>query len=206
MNNKELQNFIDQAKSIKMTAEEKSLLRSKLSSLPIPSPLQIARSPYLAKSHFWTLGKALVAACLIVVLGGGSLSYAAESSLPGQLLYPVKTKFNEEIAAMVKFKPEDKLAWQEKMVERRLKEIEALTERNKLNDRAKIQIEKNLEKHLNKIRKLKKGSNIDDNPTIMKIEKAKTGLKKKENREDKPKQKKLKERDDQERDDIDDLD
>src|SRR3972149_7346690 len=154
MDNK-LHNFIDKAKDIKLTAGEKSLLRLKLSALPMPSPQVIIKSPYLTRSHFWTLGKALVAACLIVVLSGGSLSYAAEQSLPGEFLYPIKTEFNEEKVATLKRNPQDKIAWQEKRLERRLKEIDELKKRNKLDDRAKIQIEKNFDRQIKKVEGLK---------------------------------------------------
>src|SRR3989304_7250564 len=106
MDNK-LQNLIDQAKDIKMTTGEKSLLRSALASLPVS--VVPVKSPYAIKSHFSTFGKALVAACLIVVLGGGSLTYAAEKSLPGEFLYPIKTNFNEEVIAITKINPEDKI-------------------------------------------------------------------------------------------------
>ena len=203
---KELENFIKQARDIKMTPHEKALLGSKLASLPIPSPVPIVRSPYLTKSHFWTLGKALVAACLIVIIGGGSLSYAAESALPGDLLYPIKTNINEEVISATKFKPADKVAWQEKRVERRLKELEALTRKHDLNDRAKNQIEKNLEKHRKNIEKIKRESNLNDQLTPIKTEKEKGGMMQRENKEEKSKQKKLQKGDDQERDDIDDLD
>src|SRR3990172_13174837 len=180
---KELQNFIDKAKNMKMPEKDKLFLRSKLSTLPMPSPLAPVRSPCLSPSHFWTLGKALVAACLIIVLGGGSLSYAAEKSLPGEFLYPVKTEFNEEVISAIKFTPEAKVAWQEKRVGRRLKEIETLTQKHKLNDQARIQIENNLEKHQKKAEKLKRESkiDIDDGQIIKKVEKARAGLK---NRED----------------------
>ena len=181
---KELQNFINQAKGIKMTQNERLTLRAKLSSLPIPSPLTPTQSPYLSHSHFWTLGKVLVAACLIVVLSGGSLSYAAEKSLPGDLLYPVKTEFNEELVSAFQLTPKAKIAWQEKRVGRRLKEIETLTQRHQLSDQARVQIENNLEKHQKKAWELKEESKIDDKQIIEKVEKARAGLKNRESKED----------------------
>ena len=188
---KELQNFIIGAKNIRMTPEERSLLYSKLSSLPIPSPAKIIKSPYLAKSHFWTLGKALIAACLIAVLGGGGLSYAAENSLPGDLLYPVKTNINEEIVSAIQFKQEAKIAWQEKMVERRLKELEDLKQKGKLNDKTKIQFEKHLERNLSNVSELKnKYNKIENSEIIIRAEKIKSDFKKEKekNREESKKE------------------
>jgi hypothetical protein len=173
---KELQNFIDKAKNIKMSGQEKALLRAKLSSLPIPSPVSITKSPYFSRSHFWTLGKAAVAACLIVALGGGSLSYAAENTLPGDLLYPMKVSFNEEVVGAMKLTPEAKIAWQEKRVERRLSEIEALKGRNRLDENKKNQIEKNLNKHEKDIERIKDGHNIDTEPIIIKVKKGRENL------------------------------
>lgn len=156
---KQLNNFINQAKDIKMTMEEKSLLRSVLVSLPTSLAVTV-KSPYVTKAHFWTFGKALIAACLIIVLSGGSLSYAAEKSLPGELLHPIKTEFNEEVVSMLKIKPEEKLAWQEKRMERRVKEIEELRKRGKFNERAQIQIEKSFDKQIRKVEGLKVKSKI----------------------------------------------
>jgi hypothetical protein len=203
---KELQNFIDQAKHITMTSKEKSFMYSKLSALPIPLMTKTIKSPYLTRSHFWTLGKAVIAACLIIVLGGGSLSYAAEGSLPGDLLYPIKTNVNEEIVAAVQFKQADKIAWQEKRVERRLKEIETLEQKHRLNDQLKNQIEKNLVKHRKNIEGLKKQTGTNNQQDEIKTKGQEENPKEKIGGEEKPKQKKLKERDDQKRDDIDHLD
>jgi hypothetical protein len=173
---KELKNFIDNAKNIKMSGQERVMIRAKMASLPIPSPFPVTKSPYFSGSHFWTLGKALVAACLIVVLGGGSLSYAAENTLPGDLLYPMKVSFNEEVIGAMKFTPEAKIVWQGKRVERRLSEIEALKGKNRLDENRKNQIETNLNKHERDIERIKDGHNIDTEPIIIKVKKGRENL------------------------------
>ncbi|MCK9344918.1 MAG: hypothetical protein M0P64_02180 [Candidatus Pacebacteria bacterium] len=65
-----------------------------------------------------------------LVIGGllmsGSVSFAAEGALPGDILYPVKVSVNEGIRKAVAVTPEAKSALGVKLVERRLVEIEKL--------------------------------------------------------------------------------
>lgn len=65
---------------------------------------------------------------LFVVLSGGGLVYASQSSLPGQLLYPVKIK-TEKTRLATAIKPEKKKKLQLEFVDTRVKEVKIISEK-----------------------------------------------------------------------------
>jgi hypothetical protein len=69
---------------------------------------------------------------LALVLGGGGISYAAEGSLPGDMLYPVKVSINEPVRGFVAFSDEAKISWNIERVERRFNEAEELAVEKRL--------------------------------------------------------------------------
>ncbi len=70
---------------------------------------------------------AMVSASLALVgAGGGVLAYAAESALPGDLLYPVKVSVNEPVVTLLQHTPQEKARWAARKLERRLDEARVL--------------------------------------------------------------------------------
>ncbi len=66
---------------------------------------------------------------LVAVLLISSGAVTAGYSLPGDVLYPIKTRMNEPVVGFFKsFSPQDKVAFQWELVERRLIEAEQLAE------------------------------------------------------------------------------
>ncbi|HYC83342.1 MAG TPA: hypothetical protein VEB60_02255 [Candidatus Paceibacterota bacterium] len=90
-----------------------------------------------------------VALILAITLSGG-LSAAAESALPGQTLYPIKTGINEEVVAIVSVKAESKAKWEGKRVTRRIEEAKKLAVDGQLTVEAKETIETKLKEHADK--------------------------------------------------------
>ncbi len=86
---------------------------------------------------------------LILALSGGT-SVVAENALPGDALYPVKISLNEPVVGLFSVSQEAKTAWQERLTERRLQEVDKLVakgdfdqeKRNDLESRLNNQIEK----------------------------------------------------------------
>ncbi len=66
---------------------------------------------------------------LFVSIGGSAY---AESALPGDLLYPVKIRVNENVRAMTSLSAEAKADWSVRRIERRLEEAELLAAKEKL--------------------------------------------------------------------------
>lgn len=125
-------------KEIQMDEIEKTEIRDTLvrfmASHPLPQKRSSAwfvraqhkiLSPY-GNNLSRTMSRFGVGALLLVIICGGSLTYASASALPGDLLYPIKINIKENIEASLQTEPEEKLAWQEKRVERRLNEIKDL--------------------------------------------------------------------------------
>jgi hypothetical protein len=72
---------------------------------------------------------ALAAVLALVAAGGGTVA-AASGSLPGDVLYPVKTA-TEKVERFLSFGDEAKASFHIKMAERRLEEIESLIEKSR---------------------------------------------------------------------------
>ena len=90
-----------------------------------------------------------VAALLIVVLGGGT-AYAAQSSLPGDALYTIKTQVNEPFKEALAFSVEDKIKFHAEAAQTRIEEAEVLASEDRLDETSSLAIEVNFEKHLAK--------------------------------------------------------
>lgn len=83
---------------------------------------------------------AIIAALIIALLGGGT-SIAANNSLPGDFLYPVKVDVNEKVAGAFQFSPEAKANWEAKLAEVRLDEAAKLAADSKLSADLKDAVE-----------------------------------------------------------------
>ena len=78
---------------------------------------------------------------LLLVGGGGGASIAAQSSLPGDTLYPVKIGFNEKIGGAVRFTATSKAEWDSHLAETRLDEVAKLVAENRLNDELEVKLQ-----------------------------------------------------------------
>lgn len=72
---------------------------------------------------------------LIVLFFGGGISYFAESSLPGEFLYPIKIYVNENVGEAISITDNMKAGFEIRSASRRLAEIEKLAEKNKLTEK-----------------------------------------------------------------------
>lgn len=132
---------LSQEESLRM---EESLL-SFMNKNPVNMGAAIAKKePKQARMGFHELffGRfsPMLAAVMILVLGGGSLSYAAEYALPGDTLYPVKIYVNEEVHGALVLSPEARASWATKRAERRIKEAKTLAAAGRLTPEASTTI------------------------------------------------------------------
>lgn len=98
------------------------------------SPADSRSSNFLSRLYMWSrrpLWAGTMAVLLLVTFTGG-VSYAAESSLPGDFLYPVKINVTEEIRGAFQWNSESKAEWELERMERRLQEAENLSEAGRL--------------------------------------------------------------------------
>lgn len=126
-----MKKFIKKLESISLTADEKNNLRQKLIKMTEEKPAVV--SPYQSISSIWNYfcqqrEMQLTIVAIIFIIGFGStMTLAAESSLPGQILYPIKVRVNEPIERLVSaFSPELKAEFEAKIFEKRLVEAEVL--------------------------------------------------------------------------------
>lgn len=86
---------------------------------------------------------------LALVLGGGGISLAAEGTIPGDILYPVKVNITEPVRGFVAFSDEAKVSWNTERVSRRLNEAEELAAKKGLSAETLSTIQERFKDHAN---------------------------------------------------------
>lgn len=140
---------------ISLSLDEKSACRSVLISHVQKYP---AHTPFLEQirerknsfsknvAHAIRMAVAVTLAALL----GGSVSFAAEGALPGDLLYPVKTAVNEELASLLAVSNESEAKLQAELAARRIEEAEKLAEQGRLDLETRASIAEKFHAHAEK--------------------------------------------------------
>ena len=92
----------------------------------------------------------MTALILIALLVSGGTSFAAESALPGDALYPIKVEVNENVRSAFAISNKSEATLQTQLTERRLEEASLLAEQGKLDAQVSNEIGTRLAKHYNK--------------------------------------------------------
>ena len=144
MNDKNFKKGIKELKNIRMTDAEKKTVLRKVFSSSVESPY-MERIPVFAfiYSHHT---RAILTGCLVLILSFSGVVYGSSGSLPGDLLYPIKTKVVEPVLDAVNHAPEKKIVWEEEKVTRRIMEAEKLAEKDELDDKRIMELERSIEK------------------------------------------------------------
>src|SRR3989344_7018632 len=142
--------IIKEIKKISLSGEEKAQILGSLSSYVKETPVmekeverQIMHGSL--RSRLLVLSKQIkfmptIAILLMLFLGGGA-SLAANSALPGDVLYPIKLNVNEKIEAALAFGAEADAKVEAKHAERRLEEAEELAVSGQIDAETKAEIE-----------------------------------------------------------------
>ncbi len=126
---KNFEQFIEVAKTLRLTGEEKGALKKSLISFIAAHP---ARSGFRISYFFASLRIRILRPVFIFLIaalfltGGVGIAFAAEGTLPGDTLYPVKIYVNEKLVATFALTAETKAKWETRIAERRLEEAEQL--------------------------------------------------------------------------------
>ena len=161
---KDFQNIFNKIKQIKLSSIEKDEMRAGLELFAKKHPVRSADITRLllqegSKSYISAFAEILTLKSLIsklqpmpviliiALLIGGGTSFAAESALPEDVLYPVKISVNEEVRSFVAFSNEAQAKWDARRAERRLEEAEKLAAEGRLNAETRAQIESRFESH-----------------------------------------------------------
>ena len=166
-NDKRLEHHMDQktflsaAQGLRLSASEKARMREALFADMERTAPQTVRS----FGNLLRIFSGCMAAVMIFVLAGAGVSYAAESSLPGDTLYPVKVNLTEPLLLRFNNSIEAKVRVRARLATRRLDEAHRLAERSQLTaDRLAIVNERlighinALESDLKELEKLNKES------------------------------------------------
>ncbi len=119
-----------------MTSAEKNLVKTNLVNFMSANPLPISLnktsfersipSPFINSFSLLPLFRISASALGVVLILGGSLTYASGTALPGNILYPVKVHVREPVARTLAVKPEAKIAFDKERVKTRISELKTL--------------------------------------------------------------------------------
>lgn len=101
---------------------------------------------------FLTRHPMMAAIALILTLVCGGTAYAAEGSLPGDTLYPVKVSVNENVRTALALSTEDKADWEARLTERRLEEAAKLAARGELKGDIEARLAQSFEDQAEKVK------------------------------------------------------
>lgn len=153
-------NFQKSVADIRLTQEEKALGKQKLLKFMQANPVRISGAARhqswstLVRSNFNFLTKNFMKAFLVkplsavlgvLIVGGIGTSFAAQGSMPGDVLYPVKVNFNEKVVAMVQLSTKAKAEVASAQAQTRLDEAEKLAEQGKLNSDVQTELTANFQ-------------------------------------------------------------
>lgn len=149
---KDITEILKSLRNVRLHAHEKSAMRSRLvqhigSTAPV-TPSNISWYSMLWSHQF----KVAYASFFITLSVGSTVVFAAEQALPGDILYPVKTKVTERVERVfVASEPFEQAEFETKLVERRFEEAEKLDQKELLvkedtKNKAREEIEKQAEK------------------------------------------------------------
>ncbi|OHA46700.1 MAG: hypothetical protein A3A80_02465 [Candidatus Terrybacteria bacterium RIFCSPLOWO2_01_FULL_44_24] len=154
--NNNLQKLINEAKLWGLTVEERNGIRRNLLAFMESNPQGVHGFGAEARVSNWHVlftakPVALFLSIILILTGSTSLSFAAENSLPGEILYPVKVNIIEEVRSALASSTETKAKWESERMAVRLEEAEALANNGQLTPKLRAEIEYNFEKHAQRV-------------------------------------------------------
>lgn len=144
----QLKNIIKTSKQESLSLQEKAVIKSQILHFMQKNPVQP-----VYHWRFWqglTLHYVSFAVMMFLVTGGG-IAFAAQNTLPGDWLYPVKTEVTEKVLAWTLFSEQAKVQYDIDLTKLRLQETETIAYQNKLDDKKSAQVKALLDEHINNI-------------------------------------------------------
>lgn len=132
--------------SEKLSSSEREAMRAVIIEKMNAYPLRVPRRMGLSMSVRQKRAAGYALASLVAIFS--SASYAAASSLPGDVLYPVKINVNERIEGALSVSPKASAEFAQKQMARRALEAEALAKEHRLDDVKKDQLAEETRTHV----------------------------------------------------------
>jgi len=125
---------------IHLDPERKKIMRAHLlrmveADLMTKKPVLAHATPYSNLFMRFSKHGSALATLMIMVVVGGSSSLAAENTVPGDILYPLKVRITEPMITALSFSEESKGDWEVQLAERRLGEAVVLAKNGKLDEK-----------------------------------------------------------------------
>lgn len=159
----ELNNLKNEVSNLRLTPAEKTAMKARIFGIPSVSP---APSQYFAYSFQFLHAKVLVPlSVVLVVFISGTTAAAAQGSLPGDILYPVKVSINEQVEVAFASTPVAKAQVQAKLAVRRVEEAEVLASQGELTATTSAQLAADFEVHAQAAEDLTEGVSAQDPDT-----------------------------------------
>jgi hypothetical protein len=137
--NKTTRKFFGKAQGLSLNQKDKDVLLSEMRSFMQDNPAgensAFVIEPPIKKGIFSEIFRVRLlplVASLVLVFSIATPMYAAESSLPGEILYAIKVGINEQLRSFFNFSPTSKALWEIRLAERRLGEASMLIEKGGL--------------------------------------------------------------------------
>jgi hypothetical protein len=147
-------NFIEKAKKTSLSKERKEAIRH---AIVKHSQETYINTPYFTPSPFFSsFAKGFSFALIVLVVGGSTITYASNNTLPGDLLYTVKVNFAEPLERSLRFSQEAKMETKTKHIERRLTEAQILIKKDTHTTNQHEELRQRIERQIKEI-----NSNID---------------------------------------------
>lgn len=149
-----------QSDSIRLRAAERRELQERLVSYmeyhPLPADMVTTKKAEAVDTSLTTEAyrtislssfyiKGVFGALTLVLLVGVPL--VAERALPGDVLYPVKVKFNEEVMSTLTLSPYEKVEWETERLGRRIAEARLLASEGKLTEEFEADVAEAVKSH-----------------------------------------------------------
>ena len=159
MNRDPVENFFKKADDVKLDKKKKDIIRQEVLFFMQKNPYQEGSVKkrwfdfYLPHSNNFRLKTSMVmfTVMFLFLLAGGVATVKADSTLPGDFLYPIKLGFNEKIKEMLAFSDESKLNAHIEFAKVRLQEFEKLSAQGRINSNNETQINNNFKNQSDKV-------------------------------------------------------
>src|SRR3989338_7355861 len=136
--NRKFDGLVNALRSVSLTDAEKTYIKNMLlnsaDKVAAVRKSQEVRLTYESQRSILTnlIYKRMPIFLVITMLFGWGVSFAAENSLPGSLLYPIKVGVNERVGEVLALSTEAKANYEAKIAVRRMKEAEKLAEKGEM--------------------------------------------------------------------------
>ena len=123
------------SEDISLTTEERAKVRALLAEYTAMKPVRVSRASRALPSFIYAFVRPALAGTmvfLVLLAGTGGITYAAEGSLPGDLLYGVKIRVTEPVVSALTSSGGAQARWQMTLAERRVHEAATLAKAGRL--------------------------------------------------------------------------